>query len=62
MKDEHRADLIIDDLKTLLPGTRINFDLDDCDKILRIESPDSINIPEVERYFKKIGYEACVLE
>lgn len=33
-----------DDLKAMLmaqfPGTRINFDLDDCDKILRVEGTD----------------------
>jgi hypothetical protein len=32
------AEMIIADLIQLLPTARINFDLDDCDKILRIES------------------------
>lgn len=37
---------IIDQLLLRFPGNEINFDLDDCDRILRIEgeniSPDSV--------------------
>ncbi len=32
-----RAKLIVDKLTSELTGCRINFDLEDCDKILRIE-------------------------
>ena len=31
---------IIAVLKSHFPETRINFDLDDCDKILRVEGPE----------------------
>jgi hypothetical protein len=44
---EQVAVKIITDLQRIFPSYRINFDLDDCDKILRVESKSG-NI-EVER-------------
>ncbi|HQW83148.1 MAG TPA: hypothetical protein PK987_01735 [Ferruginibacter sp.] len=32
-------------IEKMLPGTKWNFDLDDCDKILRIDSDRDIVIP-----------------
>lgn len=32
-----QAILLVDELSLHFPGSKINFDLDDCDKILRIE-------------------------
>ena len=44
---EHdQARKLVDHLTRILPGYRINFDLEDCDKVLRIEGgeilPDTI--------------------
>lgn len=39
------ANLLVGMLNTRLPGNRINFDLSDCDKILRIEGGNII--PEI---------------
>jgi hypothetical protein len=43
------------------PGTKINFDLDDCDKILRVEGqrfrPDAVILLVTEK-----GYRCAVLE
>ncbi len=44
--------------RTLLlhyPDSRINFDLEDCDNILRIEG-ENIDIEKVERLSKMLGY------
>ena len=43
---------IINFLKNLFPDYKINFDLEDCDKILRVEAVkiDSINIVESLSY------------
>ncbi len=35
--DELSANKIVHDLLAIFPGYLINFDLDDCDRILRIE-------------------------
>ena len=34
------ADMLIIELQKMLPYAKINFDLDDCDKILRIETTE----------------------
>jgi hypothetical protein len=38
ISEEHQIAWIIRRLKTIFPGYRINFDLGDCDKILRVET------------------------
>jgi hypothetical protein len=39
----NQAKQIITLLNEHLPNSRINFDLEDCDKVLRIDSPRIIN-------------------
>jgi len=41
-----KAREFIASLRRLFPGAKINFDLDDCDKILRIEG-DNISVEKV---------------
>lgn len=50
-----------EELLKLFPGTRINFDLEDCDKILRIESVRCIT-DEIERVVLSKGFWCEVLE
>ena len=54
--NEVDATVIMNILKTKFPDFRINFDLDDCDKILRIAgeeiSPDYISL-----LVNKLGFE-----
>jgi hypothetical protein len=38
IEDKTTAGIVTEDLNRLFPGSKITFDLDDCDKILRIES------------------------
>jgi hypothetical protein len=49
------------ELVELFPGARINFDLQDCDRILRIESTECI-AAEIERVVLNKGFWCEVLE
>lgn len=60
--DKEVADKIISDLSLLMPQSRINFDLTDCDKILRIESSTNIHIESVASHMIQCGYQCEVLE
>jgi hypothetical protein len=55
------ADEIISHLRQALPGSVINFDLEDCDRILRI---DHITIPHslIEESLSSKGFQCEVLE
>ena len=59
--DQTVADSIINDLHLQVEALRINFDLDDCDKILRIESNDNV-VEKVHHFLKSQGYLCEVLE
>jgi hypothetical protein len=60
--DREVADKIINDLSVTLPQSRINFDLTDCDNILRIESTAHIHIESISKQLGYWGYECEVLE
>ena len=55
------AKKIIIDLEQLLPNAKINFDLEDCDKILRIEYHHLI-VEEVIEIVARKGFSCEVLE
>ncbi len=59
--DEASAHKIIVELLEALSGFKINFDLDDCDKILRVES-DKIIPEEIVEIIKCKGFSCEVLE
>ncbi len=49
-------------LSTKLENHKINFDLSDCDKILRIESPNEIiSIQSIEKWLHNEGFFCEVL-
>lgn len=54
------ANAIVISLNELIPEGCINFDLEDCDRILRIEAP-VIPYLEIEEHLKGRGYECKVL-
>lgn len=57
-----KAQLLLQELKKLLPHAKINFDLDDCDHILRIEALHSeIDVDQIVDYSKNMGIEIEVL-
>ena len=51
------ANWMISLLETIFPYYKLNFDLDDCDHILRVENPNE-NIPvyEIEVVVRAAGY------
>ena len=57
---EHAVKLI-SALSDLYPHYKINFDLHDCDNILRVEGDDICNHSIINVLACK-GYECCVLE
>jgi hypothetical protein len=55
------ADKVVRILQTLFQPHRINIDLDDCDKVLRIEA-NHINSSEVIDAVYRLGYTCQVME
>ncbi len=57
------AEQVIKSLTQLAPIYKINFDLEDCDKVLRIEveSAATIDIEQVMKIVKKANFEIEVM-
>lgn len=60
--DAEVANKIISDLSSHLPESRINFDLTDCDRILRVESAGTIQPQSITEHMIRWGYFCEVLE
>lgn len=56
-----QAEKIIGVLRQLFPGSRINFDLEDCDKILRVEGKN-ICLEKIKALLNGSGFLCTVLE
>ena len=59
--DPRDAGRMVEILSLHFPGSRINFDLHDCDKILRMEGPD-FTVDKVMVLVKEHGFDCCPLE
>jgi hypothetical protein len=60
--DKSIAGSILNILKSKFPDWAVNFDLEDCDRILRVKSKhDSIDSTEIINLLKKYGFDAEVL-
>jgi hypothetical protein len=57
--NEHsRAKLIMEAIRKKLPGSDPSFDLEDCDKVLRVEcQAGNINESEIRGILKNYGYQ-----
>ncbi|MDX5348094.1 MAG: hypothetical protein LPK19_12715 [Hymenobacteraceae bacterium] len=55
------AEKLVAALQQLLPGSKINFDLEDCDKILRVEA-DDVRAEKIAEVVQAKGYWCEVLE
>ncbi len=55
------AGALVVELQSLYPSATVNFDLDDCDRILRVKG-DSIHPPDVICHLEGRGYNCEVLE
>jgi hypothetical protein len=54
------AAILIERLQSQFPGSRVNFDLSDCDKILRVEG-ENIPSERVIELLDSYGYQAELL-
>jgi len=59
--DKDQAQRLISELKQLLPEYKINVDLDDCDKVLRIEHTH-VPIIQVVSLVRQQGFSCEILE
>ncbi len=57
---KHQARALMEELTQNLPSCTISFDLEDCDKVLRIEAME-IEPPVVMKILKSRGFECEVL-
>jgi hypothetical protein len=58
---EKQAGIIIDHIQSIFSGCRANFDLEDCDRILRVKSADPIEAILLIMLLKIHGFEAEIL-
>lgn len=56
-----QSEILVEKLNCHFPGSKINFDLDDCDKILRVEA-ESISHHSIIALLNEHGFSAEVLQ
>lgn len=61
IEDEQVAEELKRVLKKEIPGSSINFDLEDCDNILKIEAP-VIDAQDIISFLASLGYSCELLE
>ena len=61
VQKESDRDYILASIKNQFPDYKINFDLEDCDKILRVEGVD-LQHDNVVDYVSRLGYTCVRLE
>ncbi|WP_207426213.1 hypothetical protein [Pedobacter sp. SYSU D00535] len=61
VESQEQAQLLTNLLLRHLPDSAVNFDLEDCDKILRVEAMD-VPTKEVERLLAMKGFSCQVLD
>ena len=62
IRDKKHALLSIETIKSSVPNYKVNVDLDDCDKVLRIQSAEAIEVDSVISMLRKVSCNASVLE
>jgi len=61
IESKSQATVLITALSRLFPNCRINIDLDDCDRILRLEG-EQFCIPTTIGLLNEMGYQCEILE
>ena len=61
VKKKRRSEKVVSLLSMKYPDLKINFDLEDCDKILRIEG-ESFCPTRITKKMNKLGHKCLVLE
>ena len=60
VEQPEQSKMLIHQIMSHIPNGQINFDLEDCDKILRVEA-ESISIQIIIKLLKQHGFHAEVL-
>lgn len=60
VEKKKEASTLLKGIETSFVNTKANFDLEDCDKILRVQS-DKISVSQIKNYLKLKGYECELL-
>jgi len=60
--DRLYANIVVGRIHARFPEYRANFDLADCDRILRICSPRSVDVTAVIELMTELGFSATLLE
>lgn len=60
VENNQQAEHILNLLNHRFPAYSINFDLHDCDKILRVKGT-SISVIDIESFVMEIGFQCAVL-
>jgi hypothetical protein len=60
VQEAHESDMVIQTLLVHFPANRINFDLEDCDKILRVEG-GMVQKEKIIALLNSCGYQCQVL-
>lgn len=62
VKNQGQAEILLSQIYKAFPGCKANFDLEDCDKILRVESSSGFVQPFLlTNFLKDLGCDAEVL-
>jgi tRNA G26 N,N-dimethylase Trm1 len=61
VKTKKNADMVISLIKRILPAGKVSFDLEDCDKILRIEA-NEIKMQSILKLLLDLGFTCTPLE
>ena len=61
VQDVSEAKKIVEMLTSQFPGSKINFDLDDCDKVLRVEGQDFLT-GKIMLLVKENGFACSILD
>ena len=61
VKSKKNADKVVSLIKRRLPVGKVNFDLEDCDKILRIEAKE-IQVQPILNLLLDLGFSCSPLE
>lgn len=61
VKDALEAQLVLSHIHKKIPGCKANFDLEDCDSILRTETKEYLETNKIITLLEQLGYYCAVL-
>jgi hypothetical protein len=62
VKCRDHANVLIDEIHRMFTGYEVNFDLEDCDKIMRVKCERGVvQVAVVEKFLNGFGFDAEVL-